>query len=257
MVNPERGPGSAFPNLKVLALGRYVFSHQWQVDWIASLGRENGCGGLEELYLDSCPIMWRACTLRPLDESIIDLGGDKIDNHNYPLKEVMTRQSPHDKYWNTVTVDFDLRWSDMLRTWQDKMRSLKVFRMAGGDWRRNYRLLLADARTEHEFEEVELWARRKRGAVHVNYDQPSAKECFEQNDPRSCLRRGIGLDQDREYLLQYVHFNALLGPTPWFEQDFKIFMMRKYDDGRDRYEASRSRDEEALKELMDAVASRT
>lgn len=72
---------SAFPNLRVLALGRYVFSHEWQVEWIASLGKENGRGGLEELYLDACPIMWRARTLKPLDNTTQMLDGLELDNH--------------------------------------------------------------------------------------------------------------------------------------------------------------------------------
>lgn len=48
------GGGGGFPNLRSLSLGNYVFSHEWQVDWIAGLG--GGGGGLEELYLDDCPI---------------------------------------------------------------------------------------------------------------------------------------------------------------------------------------------------------
>ncbi|RSL91678.1 hypothetical protein CEP52_014184 [Fusarium oligoseptatum] len=47
------GGGCGFPNLKALALKRYVFSHQWQIDWFASLG-------LEELELDTCAIIYEA-----------------------------------------------------------------------------------------------------------------------------------------------------------------------------------------------------
>lgn len=260
MVNPGSKSGSALPNLRVLALGEFVFTHQWQVDWVASLGRENGRGGLEELYLDNSPIMWRAHTLGPPDESVVDLGGEKLDNIGYPLKEVMTRQSPHDARWDPITVDFDLRWSTVLRTWREKMRSLKVFRMGGGDWGGLSSWLVSEASASDATGEgeAELWARRREDAVHVNYDKPSAKECLERDDPnKSCSRYGVGLGQDREYLLQYAYFNVFSGPTPWIERDFKKCMMDEYEDGWQRYEASRARDEEALKELMDAVASRS
>lgn len=46
---------SPLPNVRVLTLRNYGFSHDWQVEWIASLGSDNGRGGLEELYLDDCP----------------------------------------------------------------------------------------------------------------------------------------------------------------------------------------------------------
>ncbi|KAF5970903.1 hypothetical protein FCOIX_10126 [Fusarium coicis] len=46
------------PSLKVLALGRYIFTDKTQTDWIASLGKKNKSGGLEELYLDECCIMF-------------------------------------------------------------------------------------------------------------------------------------------------------------------------------------------------------
>lgn len=257
------GPGpvsSAFPNLRVLALGNYVFSHQWQVDWIASLGRDNGRGGLEELYLDNSPIMWRAYVPGPLDDSVVDLGGgEKLDNQGYPVKEVMTRQSPHDTLWDPVRVDFDLRWCTVLRTWQ-KMSSLKVFRMGGGDWGGNsiWRSMMANATTEDVADEEEalLWARRQEGTVHLNYDQPSANEWLE-HDPNSRVRRSIGLDQDREYLLQYVNFNVSVGPTPWVDKDFMKDMMDQDDDGWQRYGESRASDEKALRELMETVASRT
>lgn len=68
MVNPGHASSSGLPNLRVLTLKGYVFSHQWQVDWVASLGQDNGRGGLQELNLDGCPIMWRAMTLSPMDK---------------------------------------------------------------------------------------------------------------------------------------------------------------------------------------------
>ncbi|CAJ2509847.1 Uu.00g057470.m01.CDS01 [Anthostomella pinea] len=90
----QANPGSAssFPNLKVLALGNYVFSHQWQVDWLASLGSDNGDGGFRELYLDDCPIMWFARSWKPLDTTVtvcLTSDGDQVrfSNDGYSRKE--------------------------------------------------------------------------------------------------------------------------------------------------------------------------
>lgn len=127
-----------------------------------------------------------------------------MDNHGYPLKAVMTRQSPYDIRWDFITVDFNLRWSSVIRTWQDNMKSLKVFRM--GSW--------------GDFE------------------------------------TGVGRLQEREYLLQYMQFDAEAADTPWIEWDFRQAMMDDYDDGKQRYEDSRAKDEEALRLFMHAVAER-
>ncbi|KAJ0150646.1 Uncharacterized protein HZ326_6813 [Fusarium oxysporum f. sp. albedinis] len=50
----------ALPYLKVLALGSYIFTNERETDWIASLKTSNRSGGLEELYLEDCPILHRA-----------------------------------------------------------------------------------------------------------------------------------------------------------------------------------------------------
>lgn len=62
------GEDSPFPHLKVLALGNYVFSHKWQVEWFNKIGKSNSSGGLEELYLDDCPILYKACQNGPLHD---------------------------------------------------------------------------------------------------------------------------------------------------------------------------------------------
>lgn len=47
--------GVRFPRLRTLALGRYTFSHEWQLDWLAEHGAT-----LEELFLDSCTVLFTA-----------------------------------------------------------------------------------------------------------------------------------------------------------------------------------------------------
>lgn len=269
MVNPSCMSSSGFPNLRVLALGSYVFSHQWQVDWVSSLGRENGRGGLEELYLDNCPIMWRALTSGPMDESLVDIGdGQVVDNHGYPLKEVMTRQPPYDTRWDPMTIHINLRWSSVLREWREKMQSLKTFKM-GGDGSRGAlacemvamaRALDLPENIQQNSEAMECWRhqeqRRLTDTVHLNYDKPSVKECLEHRSPEMWLKHGVGPKQERECLLQYVHFNIGLGPSPWIERDFKGHMVGDLEDGLQRYEACRASDEQALSGLKDTIALR-
>ncbi|KAJ4388554.1 hypothetical protein N0V93_006012 [Gnomoniopsis smithogilvyi] len=248
---------SPFPNLRVLALGNYVFSHEWQIDWIASLGADNGRGGLEELYLDDCPIMWRAHVLGPMDESILDVNGVQIANTGYPLKEVMTRQSPHDERWDPVTVKFHLRWSTVLDIWRNKMKTLKVFRMGSGDWEGKHTVTVATARTMDltgdlgsKLKAQPAWKRRCEDVVHINYDKRSMAEFLQHNESNLALQHGLGLSQSRESVLQYVHFHVGLG---WVERDFGRDMMDGSENGWQLYEASRKADEEALRQLLEAV----
>lgn len=263
MLNPSNDTTSALPNLRVLALGKFVFCHEWQVEWIASLGTQNGRGGLQELYLDDCPIMWRAHVLGPMDESTSVVNGVHMDNSGFPLKEVMTRQSPHDEHWETVNVDYHLRWGSVLQMWRNRMTALKMFRMGSGEWlderattvanaKRMERDLcrdLADTRASRR-----AWKRRCEDMIHLNYDKPSMAECLQYNNPDAFIQHGLGMAQSREALLQYVHFHIGLG---WVERDYKGDLMDRYEDGWRRYEASRRADETALQELQDAVALRT
>ncbi|KAK8076256.1 hypothetical protein PG994_003528 [Apiospora phragmitis] len=130
-------PGIGLPNLRVLSLGCYVFSHEWQADWIASLGRQNGHGGLEELYLKDCPIMWEARVHSSLDESITELpttNGDvvRISNEGYPDDRSLLLP---DDLSSTIEVSFPLRWSHVLDPWASTMPStLKRFVMGSDPW---------------------------------------------------------------------------------------------------------------------------
>ncbi|KAI0127375.1 hypothetical protein BJ170DRAFT_370360 [Xylariales sp. AK1849] len=101
-INSGNSLECGFPNLRVLSLGHYVFSHEWQVNWVTSLGYRNGRGGLEELYLDDCPIMWQARTLQPLDESKSIYksanGVIELSNVGYPRKDIMTGTAANAAY---------------------------------------------------------------------------------------------------------------------------------------------------------------
>ncbi|KAK8108907.1 hypothetical protein PG984_014708 [Apiospora sp. TS-2023a] len=121
-------PGVGLPNLRILSLGCYVFSYRWQVEWIASLGRQNGRGGLEELYLKDCPIMWEAKVHSSLDESVTELPTPNgsvisISNEGYPTDQSL--QLPDDLS-DLIEVSFPLRWSYVFDRWAKTMPSSLV-----------------------------------------------------------------------------------------------------------------------------------
>jgi hypothetical protein len=66
-------------NVIVLALGGYVFSHQEQVDWVASLD-------LRKLYLDRCRVLFEACCATPWEVL-------KKSNSRYPTIDYLKRVS--------------------------------------------------------------------------------------------------------------------------------------------------------------------
>ncbi|KAK2603161.1 hypothetical protein N8I77_009639 [Diaporthe amygdali] len=230
-------------NLRTLALGRYVFSHQWQIDWIAGLGSDNGRGGLEELYLDDCPIMWRARVLGP------------VDSEGFPQEEVMTREDVHPSSWNPITLEIDLRWGTVLPEWQQKMQHLKVFRMGYGDWDGKCSGDVAMAKTASRARVVqgayEVAKRGNEDTIHMHYDKYSMNDRHKHG--YEIIRDGVGLSQKRECLLQYVHFEIALGASPWVERDFKEALINEFEDGYQRYEAARRQDEEALHALYVAT----
>lgn len=242
------------PNLRTLALGMYVFTHQWQVDWVAQLGSDNGRGGLEELYLDNCPIMWRGRVLGPVDEE------------GFPLEEVMIQSNFHPDREHVV-VEVDLRWSAVLDQWRQKMPSLKVFRMGSGDWDGAYSTQIAmaqngarapithdaDSMAQTDFQEgadCSAYLRRKRRTVdtmHLNYDKPPVDALY-QHGPEA-IRDGVGLRQGRAFLLPYIQFEVALGSQQWVERDFKDALLLEFEDGWQRYMEVRRQDEDALDAL--------
>ncbi|KAK8117749.1 uncharacterized protein PG998_006030 [Apiospora kogelbergensis] len=221
-------PGVGLPNLRVLSLGCYVFSHEWQVDWIASLGRRSqqqndgrgeGRGvGLEALYLKDCPIMWEARVHSALDESTTDYptasgsGVVSISNAGYPTDESLELPGGDGhSLSNLIEVSFPLRWSGVLNRWAETMASssgsLEVFVMGSGPWGR------------------------------VNY--------------RSWQR----LPSYSPGLLQYVHFDIGLDPEPFIDGDNRRRMMME-DNGFEAYTAAKKADSDAYNSLVDTIEMR-
>ncbi|KAJ3532486.1 hypothetical protein NM208_g8415 [Fusarium decemcellulare] len=123
------GAGEGIPNLRVLALGNFVFSHEWQVEWFGSLG-------LEKLYLDGCAILFQANNWlgMTLDQSQTVLRGSdgrahRISNYGYYVNG--TRHHSRDK---SEFLQGGVRWHHFLSHWANSMSNLRVFKMGQGHW---------------------------------------------------------------------------------------------------------------------------
>lgn len=103
----------ALPSLKVLALGRYVFTDKKDTDWIASLGKNNKTGGVEELYLDECCVLFQA-------KQYVDF-------------EAVLGTVP-DQNAAMETNLYSRRWHHVLSERRVSMKGLKKFVMGVGDW---------------------------------------------------------------------------------------------------------------------------
>ncbi|KAI0018946.1 hypothetical protein F4780DRAFT_477809 [Xylariomycetidae sp. FL0641] len=228
-VNSGRGPDSGFPKLRVLALGNYIFSHEWQIDWIASLGRQNGHGGLLELYLDDCPILFYTKIHCPLDETP-GHEGYAIERH------VINSVDEGEK----VERHYPLRWYQILPRWRKEMSALRVFKMGQGQWHRRGPPLTEEA---HEKVHPELRHCRLnffRRANFVDYDCPSPPASVRSYriprpgpdwtkfwhgvgilERKHVHRKDVGGDECRReantWICPYVHFDGGIGPTQWCE----------------------------------------
>ncbi|RGP73098.1 f-box protein [Fusarium longipes] len=193
------GEVSPFPQLKVLALGNYVFTHEWQVDWFSKVGKENGTGGLEELYLDDCPILYHANQRGVCEDGYPDYTV-VIENDNIGHEH-----------------DFHLRWHDVLAQWKDSMKGLKVFRMGGGSWwlrpDKTYTTISEDPDYANIDERVLDY--RLKHNIHRNFAFPAPSE----EDTPETWRHGQGLDDKRSTRMLYIEYDCGVGPSPWREKN--------------------------------------
>lgn len=84
--------GIHFRKLRTLSLGRYVFSHEWQLDWLAG-----HASTLENLYLDECTIQY----YRILDK-------EAADSEGYPLYGKLSGYLPQ-----SYLIDYKCFFNDM------------------------------------------------------------------------------------------------------------------------------------------------
>ncbi|KAF4993714.1 hypothetical protein FGRMN_6291 [Fusarium graminum] len=235
-----------FPNLQVLALGHYVFTHDWQIDWMSSIGQKNGIGGLRELYLDNCPILFQANQSSPLDET----------DPGYPVVSTVFEEAPE-------MHTFPIRWSDILSRWATSMKTLEVFRMGYSHW-------FVDEAPEDTMESVLIELGTDAGDegalryrlsnnVHRSYDCPEPIDrAYGDKDPETECKsgkylRGTGINGRYGGKLQYIEYDVTCFPSPWTE----TFWSYKYDDeGFEPEVGTWTADVAAFEELSLAVKAR-
>lgn len=193
------GEESPFPQLKVLSLGNYVFSHEWQIGWFSKIGKENGSGGLEELYLDDCPILYHARQ-------------DDVCDGGYPDYNAVI--SPG---YNPREFDLPLRWHNVLIHWKDSMKGLKVFRMGHGSWWSTPTETMTAIVEDPDYKAIdnEVLDYRLSFNTHRNFACPAPSEAF--NTPGR-WRYGQGLSDERNARMQYIDYDIGTGPSAWLEQ---------------------------------------
>ncbi|KAM5341597.1 hypothetical protein ACJ41O_014628 [Fusarium nematophilum] len=265
LVNPSEG---GFPNLKVLALGNYIFSHEWQIDWIASQGKKTAAGGLEELYLDHCFVMFHAHHLIPLDESTVIVGRDpdgndiEVSNKGYQRKDLIFEVDENDP--PLAETPYPLRWHTILSRWRESMAALKVFRMGRGSW--------------FGAPQVVIDIHKQDGSIHVREDKEQFQPyrnleenvfgCFDcppgsvaidegaSNFPEmEKYRHGVGLNEDPRHQLLYAFCDMDFGLSEWVD----INDAERYS-GSDEWpqleDGTKAKDEVALELFVSTVNSR-
>lgn len=252
------GAGDGMPNLKVLALGNYTFSHEWQVEWVGSLG-------VEKLYLDGCTILFQASPWRGmlLDQSETVLHGSDgrvhtFSNSGYYLKPT-TPRSGH----VAEAIHGTLRWHHLLSHWTQSMTNLRVFKMGKGHW----------DDIPNEVIDPSYYQRLHGASSQEATDQPFKDHgfrYFEYPSPGTTgsgiQKYGTGASGDDEHMLKYMY---------WTEEytDYDEMWKRREDERkgvteehwRRRYgqdecrkltDGDRARDKAALEAMISAVDAR-
>ncbi|KAH7161640.1 hypothetical protein EDB81DRAFT_867029 [Dactylonectria macrodidyma] len=175
-VRPGSGPDAGFPNLKVLALGSYVFRQM------------NGSGGLEELYLDRCPILIQADMMRPL--TTVPPSSAQIQTHH------------------------------ILPRWRESMKALKVFKMGHSSWDSAPMQTMDVWCCEYGYQE-----RNHEGLetlLHHNnfrsFNSPSPPPNKHDKILLGGLeeyRYGTGINQHPKRQTAYIYFDIGIGPSQW------------------------------------------
>ncbi|KAH7159790.1 hypothetical protein B0J13DRAFT_643236 [Dactylonectria estremocensis] len=108
-----------FPNLRELRLSDFIFSHERQAEWVASLGKNTRSGGLERLVLHKCRALYVAIHCAPLDFNENGVG--------YPNKENINSWWNPD--WEEICSYFPIRWYTVFEGWQNSMPALISFQL--------------------------------------------------------------------------------------------------------------------------------
>ncbi|KAF4996634.1 hypothetical protein FGRMN_4380 [Fusarium graminum] len=193
------------PQLKVLALGKYIFTNKRQTDWVASLGSGNRSGGLEELYLDHCPILYEANQHGPLT------------NDGYPVPEIVMKAFDSQRRGSSTTK-YDMRWHHVLSEWQRRMKGLKQFVMGHGDWE-YASLQIKCTRRREEYAHLS-YAEKEQRFLHNSHryfacPEPQELRLKTKIIPADKYLHGAGLSQKRTERMTYIYYNIGQDPSSW------------------------------------------
>ncbi|KAF5669057.1 hypothetical protein FDENT_11653 [Fusarium denticulatum] len=209
------------PALKVLALGRYAFTNKKETDWIASLGKKNKSGGLEELYLDECCVLFQA-------KQYVDLKAvlGTIPDQNEAIE----------------TIEYSMRWHHVLSEWRVSMKGLKKFVMGVGDWGCPFRTqetwIQIETLTGDTADDPPEWVfghnrhrffanpepencRLPAAAYHFSRDRGFVAAYHSRRDksreiPMGNYLLGEGLRQTRRAQMEYACYNVRCEDYHWF-----------------------------------------
>ncbi|KAF7548848.1 hypothetical protein G7Z17_g6783 [Cylindrodendrum hubeiense] len=179
-------------NLKVLALGRFVFSHEWQIDWFGSLG-------LQEFYLDDCAVLHQAVQV------VVDQSRSIVGQDAHGKKIIVSNAGYYDAELDiNVISPGRIRWHNLLCHWRDSMSKLRVFKMGHGE-----RARPRPTRYDEFFPDLFLSDNAFR-----NFDCPPPNATG-----YDMFRKGTGMSQSREKQLAYVFYSG----NEW-EGNFDTYM---------------------------------
>ena len=122
----------AMPNLKALTMRKFHFYRPSQLDWIKSIGRNNRCGGLEELHLHNCMVLCLAHVCLYYDskpfvrKGLGDYGNDVYTwtaDKDYPIIDYISYlDQPINRDW----ILFEVRWHMLLDRVRESITSLET-----------------------------------------------------------------------------------------------------------------------------------
>ncbi|KAF4458062.1 hypothetical protein F53441_137 [Fusarium austroafricanum] len=228
-----------FPHLKALSFDGYVFTHNWQIDWIGGVGQRNG--GLEELYLHDCPILYEATQMGPFDTS----------NPGYPLTESVLSQNG-----NRYTQEFPIRWHTVLSRWAKVLGKLKVFYMGRSTYQDRQREIFT--RKPKDFEETALRYRLWYDLQETLMSPCPSGPVVHQSAGSACSSKAqlssINFNQHRDFQMKYIKYDIRRqhdnGTWPWGDPE------RRGAEAWAPEEYTLMRDDAAYEMLMDAVEAR-
>ncbi|KAH7163349.1 hypothetical protein B0J13DRAFT_35274 [Dactylonectria estremocensis] len=181
------GPNGDMPNLKVLSLGRFTFSHQSQIDWFGSLE-------LKELYLHDCAVLHKKAT--PKNTRVRKIAA---------ARRARGRDIFSDDGWSRIPEnDFpgDIRWNTIFDQWRESMTNLRVFKA------------VQEEKTRQDRRDPFLWYQSAQRANVFRYfssalpntfdsEKSSDKETFLKRHLRD-IERDFGNQLSNESPLAYV-----------------------------------------------------